>query len=129
MSVKSRRDRLARALRLNTDMQRLEAMRLAQIEAKLSELKSAEHATLLALEQGLLEPTFLLARLRNLTTQKAEAERAYQAQLERAQAQARRAKLTEKLYEQAEDARRRDKAAAELRSVLEGLGVENVRAP
>lgn len=125
----SRRDRLARALELSNDLWRLQAMRLAQLEAKLAELGLAECAALRAFESGVFEPTLLLRRLQNLRLLKMETEAARREQLERAHAQGRRAKMTEKLYERADDSRRHDEAAAELQGVIDRVATGNVRAP
>jgi hypothetical protein len=127
--VKSRRDRLARALALNNNLWRLQMMRLAQIESKLAELAEAERATLRAFETGGFEPTLLMRRLQLLTRLRKEAEAARAAELERAQTLGRRAKMTEKLFSRADETLRRDQAAAELRGAIDRAGTDNVRAP
>lgn len=127
--MKARRDRLARALALTNDLWRLQAMRLAQLEAKLAELQTAEHATLRAFEKSAVDPTLLLRRLQTLMRLKQETEAARAEQLARTQALGRRAKMTEKLFERAEDAWRRDQAASDLRKTIDRAGLGNVRAP
>ena len=126
--MKARRDRLMRALALSTDLWRLQAIRLSQIEAKLAELETAECDTLRALENPAIEPTLLLRRLQVLARLKQDAEAARAEQLQRTQALGRRAKLTEKLFDRAEDAWRRDQAAADLRKMIDRVGLDNVRA-
>lgn len=127
--MKARRDRLARALALSNDLWRLQALRLAQIEAKLVELQDAERATLRAFESGVVDPTLLLRRLHLLTRLRQETEAARAEQLLRAQALGRRAKMTEKLFERAEETLRREQAAAELRRAVDRVALDNVRAP
>lgn len=127
--MKARRDRLARACAISEDLWRIEVMRLSQIEAKLSELADAERSALQALEHFSLDPSLLLRRLQTLTLRKAEMEAARQEQMTRTQAQGRRAKMTERLFERVQDAWRREEAAAELRTVSERSAIDKVRAP
>lgn len=101
-------------------------MRLAQLEARLGELKNAERDTLAALELERIDPATLLRRLRLLTRSRSETEAAYRDELSRAQELGRRAKLTQRVFERADQEWRREEASTELRRQIDRASFRDV---
>jgi len=124
--MKSRRNRLARALALSNKLWRLQTMRLTQLEAALSELRGKETAALAAIERNLLDPSLINQRLISLTRRRVEIEDTHREQLARVREHGRRAKQTERLFDRVDELWRRDLAATELRRLIDR---DDVRAP
>jgi hypothetical protein len=110
MTMKSRRDRLARAKRIMQTLSRLTQARLALTEAQLVDLRASECGALQALDHA--EPTLTLARLQSLTERRMGIEQEAEALRARALEYGGRAKQAEKSLEKAETQLRQQQALA-----------------
>lgn len=121
--MKQRRDRLERAAHLTQTLWRLQQMQLAQREAELAEIRTGLNVALEALEAP--APGIAIQRLAFLSQRREEAEEAIGLMRESLQEYGARAKLAEKSYRKADEAKRREEAATELRK----LSIVEVSAP
>lgn len=122
--MKARRDRIARANILRQQMWRMEAARLAQLDATLAQIKESESAVMRLLEQRSLphDPTLLLERLRTLAVQRREIEEARVLQIEASRAHGLRAKQVEKLFSRVDAAWRTQEMRAESMQLANQIG-------
>lgn len=116
--MRSRRERLARAVAVKQTVTRLEQGRLLQIDAALEELAAREKATLAAVARDALDPRLADRQFAAFFHRRGSLESLRAAQLLRVTEVARGSRQAERLLEKVDDRLRREESAHEMRALL-----------
>ncbi|MGA2794351.1 MAG: hypothetical protein ABSE69_12620 [Roseiarcus sp.] len=131
--MRQRRKSLAKILLLQDQLKNLNAWKLAALDQQRAALEESQRATIEAIDRDAISSGILVTsatrRLRNIDTQIATLKDEHRAQTQRAQEQAIRARLAERLVENVEAKYRMQQERADLGDLIERSVAKKTASP